>query len=429
MVQTESKTLNYKQDKFIFCEDHFSCIKGTWGCGKSLAGLYAANRECEEYPNNLYLVIRKEWVDLRDSTLHDWEVEIGRPINGDKNVIYPNGSVLMFRHGEDINALKNANLGGALMIQAEEMNEDDFWFLNGRLRRKEGSRKLRLECNYDGKNWIYRLFNEQKIGKLITTNTFDNEKNLPPDYIPNLKLLPKRLQDRHLYGTDADTEGLVYDEFVEAKHAIEPFVIPNEWTKGFCLDHGLRNPTAVLWFAIDFDGTIFIYDEHYEKEKPVSYHAEEIKKRGIYSGITDPSVLNKTQSKGNYIYSIADEYMDNGINLVSAYKSKEEASINRVNEFFKIDKIKIFKNCVHTIREVISWKWKSLKPGVEKNNPEEPVDKDNHACDDIKYIVASRYHATIKQEPKPSKMTVAYDLMEQERIANDWRSKYETKHN
>jgi PBSX family phage terminase large subunit len=342
--------------------------------------------------------MRKEWVDLRDSTLHDWDKEIGRPIDGDKNVKYPNGSVLMFRHGEDLNALKNTNLGGALMVQAEEHNEDDFWFLNGRLRRQEGTRQLRLECNYDGHNWIYRLFNEQKVGSLITTNTFDNEKNLPPDYIPNLKLLPKRLQDRHLYGSDVDTEGLVYDEFNETRHYIEPFVIPDTWERGFGLDHGFRNPTAVLWYAIDYDGVIYIYDEHYEKEKPISYHAEQIKPRGIFNGLCDPSVFNRTQSRQERIFSIADEYADYGIILRPAFKTKEEATINRVNEFFKQDKIKIFKNCSNTYREVGNWKWKALKPGSEHNDKEEPMDLDNHTCDVIKYIVASRISATARTE-------------------------------
>ena len=100
-----------------------------------MAGLYAANRECEENPDNLYLVIRKEYTDLRDSTLRDWGRWVGRPVNGDKDVIYPNKSVLMFRHGDDLNSLKNTTLGGALMVQAEEMTEDDLWFLKGRLSR------------------------------------------------------------------------------------------------------------------------------------------------------------------------------------------------------------------------------------------------------------------------------------------------------
>ncbi len=291
--------LNYKQDKFIYCDDKFVCIKGTWGCGKSLAALIASDIECVENPKNLFLVIRKEWVDLRDSTLHDWQQFIGRSIDGKYNVKYPNGSVLMFRHGDDINALKNANLGGALMIQAEEMTEEDFWFLNGRLRRKEGTRKLRLECNYDGHNWIYRLFNEQKIGTLITTNTFDNAENLPPDYIPTLEKLPKRLKERHLYGSDADMEGAVWDEFSHERNTIDPFYVPISWERIAVLDHGFTNPTAVLWGAVDFDGKIYIYDEHYEAGKSVSHHATVINKRDNTGVLILPVVLkhNKKDMK------------------------------------------------------------------------------------------------------------------------------------
>ena len=398
--EQKSKTLNYPQDKFIFSQDHFVCIKGTWGCGKSLAGLLAANRECEEYPNNLYLIIRKEWVDLRDSTLHDWDKEIGRPRIGN-DVRYPNGSVLMFRHGDDLNALKNVNLGGCLMVQAEEMNEDDMWFLNGRLRRQEGTRQLRLECNYDGHNWIYNQFNIKKIGTLITTNTFDNELNLPPDYIPNLKLLPKRLQERHLYGSDADMEGRVWDEFSHEKNVIDPFYIPSGWDKIVILDHGATNPTAVLWAAIDWDGNIFIYDEHYEASKTVSHHANEIKKRDnseVKRWFIDPSCSAKTQQKkleGGIVelHSIIDEYRDYGLRFEPADNSLL-AGINRVNEYFKSGKLKIFKNCLNTLREVENWKWQKVKPGVERNAPEEPVDKDDHTCDCLRYLLMSRQSAS-----------------------------------
>lgn len=333
----------------------------------------------------------------------------------------------MFRHGADLNALKNTNLGGALMVQGEEENENTFWFLKGRLRRQEGTRQLRVECNYDGHNWIYNLFNTQKIGKLIITNTFDNEDNLPSDYIPGLKKLPKKLQDRYLYGSDTEMEGLVYDEFSEGRHVVEPFLIPDGWKKDLCLDHGLRNPTAVLWYAVDYDGNIVIYDEHYEAGKPVSYHSGEIKRRGILKGLCDPSLFNKNQSRGDYIYSIADEYRDYGINLIAAYRSQEEATINRVNEWFKADRIKIFKNCVHTIDEVSSWKWKALKPGVIRNDPEEPEDYRNHCCDDLKYIIASRCAASVIPEKKPDPDSLEFHLRQQEMKEKDWRSKYDNR--
>lgn len=390
--------LNRPQTQYWTATEADICLKGTWGCGKSLVALLKANEECEKHPNNLYLVIRKEWVDLRDSTLKDWEHAIGRKVIGN-DVRYENGSVLMFRHGDDINALKNANLGGVLMVQAEEMTEEDFWFLRGRLRRKEGTRQLRLECNYDGKNWIYSLFNIKKTGRLITTNTFDNQENLPPDYIPNLMKLPKKLQERHLYGSDQDMEGQVWDEFSESRHLKDPFDIPKEWYRIVVLDHGVRNPTGVLWGAVDHDGNVFIYDEHYEREKPISYHSEQIKKRdnqNVSDWLADPSIFSRTQQKAGKIYSVADEYQDHDLYFQPANNSVL-AGINRVNEYFKSDKLFIFKNCTNTLNEIGGYKWKRLKPGQEKNEPEEPVKHNDHLCDALRYLIMSRPEAPVQK--------------------------------
>lgn len=392
-----------------------------------MAGLFTANKECEEHPNNLYLITRKEWVDLRDSTIHDWNEFVGRPINGEKNVIYPNGSVLMFRHGADLNALKNSNLGGALMVQGEEENEDVFWFLNGRLRRKNGTRQLRVECNYDGHNWIYKLFNEQKIGALITTNTFDNEANLPPDYIPNLKKLPKKLQERHLYGSDADMEGAVFDEYSQARHLIQPFNVPEEWAKTVVLDHGFTNPTAVLWAAVDYDGKVYVYDEHYEKERLVSYHAEEIKKRNnknVHSWLIDPSCRAKTNQKNGQIYSIIDEYAQEGLFFFPA-DNDVLSGVNRVNEYFKNDELFIFKNCVNLIDEISQYKWQTIKPGQEKNEPDKPCKVKDHACDCLRYLVASRPRRNEPPKRVAPRGSVAAFIEEDELKAQDWRGKYQ----
>lgn len=406
--------LNKKQDDFIFATDEFVCIKGTWGCGKSLAALIAVDKECQEHANNLYLICRKEWVDLRDSTMKDWEQEIGRPIVSN-DVRYPNGSIVMFRHGDDINSLKNSNLGGALMIQAEEMTEEDFWFIKGRLRRKEGTRQLRLECNYDGHNWIYRLFNEQKVGKLILTNTFDNQANLPPEYIPGLMKMPKKIQERHLYGSDADMEGAVFDEFSEARHFVEPFEIPESWERIRILDHGATNPTGVLWMAIDPDDKIYIYDEHYEAGKVVSHHAAEIKKRpGKFSDdLIDPSCAAKSNSRNGQFYSVIDEYAEYGIHFRPA-DNAVLAGINRVNERFKNDTLFAFKNCVNWKKEIDGYKWQRLKHTSEKNEPDAPVKKNDHLMDPMRYGVASRPDKAGKQEAKTVKGSAAWYLKHQE---------------
>lgn len=392
-------TLNYKQSRYVFSDSKYPCIKGTWGCGKSLATLLAADKECTEHPGNLYPVIRREYVDLKNSTMKDWDAWIGKKITGNE-VRYKNGSTLLFIHGDDLNSFKNANFGGAAFVQGEEMTEDDFWFMNGRLRRQQGTRKLRVECNYDGHNWIYKLFNQQNIGELITTNTFDNAANLPDDYIPNLMKLPKRLQERHLYGSDADMEGLVWDEFTHGRDVVSPFDVPAAWDRIVVLDHGVTNPTAVLWGAIDYDGNIYIYDEHYESGKLVSYHADAIKRRengSVREWLIDPSCQAKNREKNGQHYSVIDEYRDNGL-FFSPANNEVLGGINRVSEYFKAGKLKIFKNCTNLIDEIGQYKWQKLKPGQIKNAPEAPVKFKDHACDCLRYMIASRPESPIEKK-------------------------------
>ena len=380
------------------------------------------------FNDNLYLVIRKEFVDLRDSTMRDWSSEINRPWNGDKDVIYPNGSQLMFRHGEDIDSLKNINLGGALMVQAEEMSEQNFWFILGRLRRKSGTLKLRIEANYDGHNWIYKLFKKKEINippamhgiiskddfDLIETNTVENKDNLPVQYIASLEILPEKLRKRNYIGSWDDAQGLVYDEYSDDKHVIEPFDVPDTWERGFILDHGFTNPTAVLWYAIDYDGNIILYDEHYQCEKSVSYHAEQILKRGINNGYCDPSVFARTQSRGSELYSIADEYSDFKVTLRPATKASEASSIARVNEFFKGGKIRVFSTLGNFRNEISNWKYRKLTNRTLLNLSEEPEDKDNHLMDDLKYLIASRFAKSEKPKEIPKPYSIeAYDRRSQ----------------
>ena len=376
-----------------------------------MAALLAANKECEEIPGNLYFVVRREYIDLKNATLKDWADWIGRDVVGN-TVKYGNGSELIFAHGDDLNSFKNANLGGALMIQAEEMTEEDFWFLKGRLRRPNGTRQLRLECNYDGHNWIYRKFDQEKIGRLITTNTFDNAKNLPPDYIPGLMKLPKRLQERYLYGSDADVEGAVFDEFQQARHVINPFDVPEAWPVTIGLDHGVTNPTAVLWAAVDYDGKIYIVDEHYEAGQLASYHAEQIKRRrqsNVERWLIDPACTARTNVKNGQFYSVIDEYHDCGIRFEPA-DNAVLAGINRVNEFFRNDRLQITKNCVKLLDEIGGYKWQRQRPGIDKNEPDAPVKHHDHACDALRYIVMSR-----PQSPRIVEQVVKGSLADWER--------------
>ena len=137
--------------------------------------------------------MRKEYTDLRDSTLKDFTRYFNVEVNSNKEYKFKNGSVIMFRHGDEINVLKNINLSIFGIEQAEEFeNEETFIFLRDRLRRDNSP--LRQGCvigNVNGDNWIKRLWKQKELTDsiLFEATTFENEDNLPKDFIDDLKRL------------------------------------------------------------------------------------------------------------------------------------------------------------------------------------------------------------------------------------------------
>lgn len=395
--------LTEKQGRFVGAEEQFCASVGAIGTGKSTSLICKAMFHSQEDAGNLGVIVRKNFTDLRDSTIKDFEDYTGMRVSENKKeCVLPNKSIILFRHGDELPVLKNLNLGFFGIEQAEEFGDETTWqFLKMRLRRKCKHRNGFIVANTAGHNWIWQIWKKNGPPKnhlLVETKTEEHAHILPPDYLENLKTLPSKLYRRYVENSWDVTEGLVYDEFDVAKHVVEPFDIPPTWERGFVLDHGFRNPTAVLWYAIDYDGTIFLYDEHYQTEKPISFHADAIKTRGIYSGIADPSIFSKTQSRAGSgdIFSIADEYGDAGVSLSPALREEERGRIARVNEFFKQGKIKVFKTMNNWLHEASSWKWKEVSPSrANLNLPEVPDDKNNHQMDNTGYLIATRFQPSV----------------------------------
>jgi len=157
----------------------------------------------ELIPNNLGVIFRKEYVDLRDSTLKDFEEYTGFKVDSQRNVNLRNGSRIMFRHLEELNNLQNLNLGWYFIEQAEELPSDkEFFLLWGRLRRQLNPSAKFLDlglplhtgfitANVKGSNWIKSLWkdNPKEDFSLNEAITFDNADILPADYLKNLEVL------------------------------------------------------------------------------------------------------------------------------------------------------------------------------------------------------------------------------------------------
>jgi PBSX family phage terminase large subunit len=376
-----------------------------------------------------------------------------------KRIIYLwNGSKLIYMGLDSgkgaVDKIKSLNLGFACIDQVEEIDEVIFLAIQGRLRRQESERCFFAKCNPEGHNWAWERwveqpledyliindiskFKAQQVVKLIEHAQNDNkiidkviemvaesvgvtvpqalkiyEKEqyayfgaittdnhyLPPEYVNNLiATYPEKWLRRYVYNSWDNFEGLVYSEFQMRKNIETAYVPDNNDAHIFMMDYGYRNPTCILYVAIDSEGIVHIYDEYYQAEKLISDHARDLKSNKHWKKadfIADPSI-SKTERDGGSVKDTWNE--DHDIWWDSADNDVRQG-IDRVNEYLKKGLIKISKRCVNLLSEIGKYKWKELKVGEIKNEYEEPVKKDDHAMDCLRYLVNKIYIPEMKTE-------------------------------
>jgi hypothetical protein len=178
--------LSNLQAEFVQSKSRFCCAITGVGLGKTFMLLVKAWKHCENHKNALCLVIRKEFTDLQDSTIRDFGNYFGVKLDGKNNYTFGNGSVMMFRHGNenDLAVLKNVNLSFIGIEQGEEYeNNVVFTWGRDRLRRKgTQTNQIAMICNSNGMDWVYDMFiknatftkdwsvDKTVLGKVVSTD-------------------------------------------------------------------------------------------------------------------------------------------------------------------------------------------------------------------------------------------------------------------
>lgn len=136
------------------------------------------------------------------------------------------------RPGEMPEKIAGMNLGFVGVDEAIEITEKDWEMLQGRLRLSDlGNKYVRtlpfrqIFCvtNPDTPgHWLHKRFIDRGVGTRISSSTEDNPFN-PPDYLDRLRQQFAGADfDRFVRGEWVGRTGLVYSDFTEATHVIEP---------------------------------------------------------------------------------------------------------------------------------------------------------------------------------------------------------------
>ena len=132
------------QEEFNFSTARYPNMTASWATGKTMVAILKGMTLSGMYPGNKGLVLRKNYTDLADSTMSDFEeytkgqCKIRKQSKTATIRIpgYPSSEIL-FHHADELaGVIQNINLGWFFIEQGEEFDTDEvFEKLGGRLRR------------------------------------------------------------------------------------------------------------------------------------------------------------------------------------------------------------------------------------------------------------------------------------------------------
>lgn len=393
---------------------------GGFGSGKSVVLCTAIITQAVLYGGD-YTISRHFMPELRRTTMKTFldmcpkelilEVRVA---DAEVHLRSKNGRAVVYFIGlDEPGKIDSMNLSGFAIDEASQTTEEAFLKLQGRLRNPKGLRKGLLVGNPKGRDHVYRYFVSKVAIKpeardkyrMIVAPSTEN-KHLPEGYIEGmLSSYSKERIQRDIMGSFDSFEGMIYSDFDRTQHVVEPFEIPQNWTRIIGQDHGFTNPAASIFGAVDEDGNIVIYDEFYERE----WLIEDICRKGITPKVgndkisamyIDPSTKAKRNQANGRIYSDYSTYLEHLPAKIPLLLANNEVStgIDRVKSFMKPNpktkkpRLTIFSTCVNLIEEIGEYRWAELSANQEgtKNQKEEPRKYNDHACDALRYLVMSR---------------------------------------
>ena len=171
-------------------------------------------------------------------------------------------------------------------------------------------------------------------------------------------------------------------------------------------------PLSAHWYACDHDGNVYVVAEHYRRGWNIVQHMREIERisceldwkrdiRGHLSAIMDAAADQHTLQSER---SVAEVFREAGLNVNTNVNKVKWAGIQMVKRYLELQphwdekrwpqgkpRLFIFSCCTAMIKEIKAYRWKENN---DETGREEPIKKNDHAMDDLRYYIMSRPEGT-----------------------------------
>lgn len=388
---------NEKQKLFLSDQHRYIAFGGARGGGKSWSVRVKAVLLAFRYAGIKQMIMRRTYPELYANHIKPLLQMLPQGTykynDSKKEVIFPNGSSILFRYcnnDKDLLNYQGTEVDILYIDEATQFTEEQYKILIACVRGVNSfPKRVYLTCNAGGigHQWVKRLFitKAYKDGEkpeeysFIQSLVTDNKALLKeqPEYISQLEALPPKLREAWLYGNWDIFEGQFFEDFIDRPenydtrqwtHVINPFDIPEGWTVFRAFDWGYHRPFACGWYAVDYDGVIYHILELYGcngtpnegiKWTPPQVFAEIhrietehpwLKGRKI-NGVADPSIWDAQTGE-----SIADVAAKHQV-YFTAGDNKRIAGWMQCHYRLAFDEngfpmFYVFKNCEHFIRTI-----------------------------------------------------------------------------
>lgn len=422
---------------------------GSVGSGKTLAVCGEAIRWANDVPGRKLMVSRKTVPSLRDTTEAELIAMLSTPPDDDDddevpitlweiiereklvkrsgghidNFHFPNGSQIMFRSLDNWTKIMSYNLSFIAVDEANEIDFETYVNLVSRLRQKQptamarrqgvkwgplekNTQEIVLASNSHGHNWIWEQFVNHPTPdrRYFRSTSFDNPTLYNEDgtfskFLDNLLRMPPIWVKRFVLCEFDAFEGQILD-FNPVENVYPHFVPPPHWERGMGLDWGIRNPTAIVWFARE-PGTVKWYQyrewqsydstipEEREMHVPLNVHQIARKIQELEFGETikwraaDPMIFRK---QTGYMENQTIDYFfrKHGLYFTAGAKGYE-ARINALNQVMTPRNLLVSTACPQSQVAYQQYRWEDLKFD-DKDPAERPVKKNDHIVDAAEYF-------------------------------------------
>lgn len=400
-------------------------LSGPAGTGKSRGCLEKLYIAAQKYPGMRGLIARKTQLSLTTTALVTWtkQVAVESIARGDVTYFggsgqdpagyrFANGSFIAIGGLDKPSKIMSSEYDMVYVQEAIELTEDDWEAITTRLRNGVMPyQQLIADTNPSTPTHWLRQRVERGVTVLIASTWADNPTIYPQagvlspqgaEYLAKLDNLTGVRRARLRDGNWVAAEGIIYEGWDESVHIVPHTYVPKDWTRFWAVDFGYTNPMVVQRWAVDPDGRMVLYAEHYETRRLVEDIAGELAKVLTYEP-RPQAVIADHDAEGRAVFErytglhtkAADKNVQAGIQAVQARlrlagDGKPRLMIMR-DACKKRDPMLIeARKPASTAEEVTGYVWN------DKAKKEEPFKQDDHGMDALRYMVA---HLDLARRP------------------------------